>query len=220
MNIYCLIPVRKDSSRIKNKNIVKIKKKKLINYVCEKIIRSKYIQEFHILTDSFEYFNYVKSLSKKINYFKRSYNSSRKFSKTEKVIAEFFKKHKNFGKKDIAILLQITNPFINYKILDKALMQFKKSNADTMLSVSPSNKFLWKNSKFSKPLNYNYKMRKFSQKLDDYYIENGSFYIFRPKNFLKYKNRLHGRISLYKMDKQSQFELDDLSDLKIIRKII
>ena len=220
MNIYCLIPVRKDSSRIKNKNIVKIKKKKLIKYVCEKIIRSKNINQFHILSDSFEYFKCVRELSKKVNYFRRSYKSSRKFSKTEEVVSEFLKQQKNSRKEDIIILLQITNPFINYKILDQAILQFKRGRADTMLSVSPSKKFLWKNLNFSKPLNYNYKMRKFSQKFEDYYIENGSFYIFRRKNFLKYKNRLHGKISLFKMSKESQFEIDDLSDLKIVRKII
>ena len=89
-----------------------------------------------------------------------------------------------------------------------------------MLSVVESNKFIWKNKKIIRPINYNIFNRPMSQNIQNYLIENGSFYIFNVKSFIKYKNRLHGKIGFYKMSKESQFEIDDLDDLKIIKKLL
>ena len=59
-----------------------------------------------------------------------------------------------------------------------------------------------------------------TQNLNGYLVENGSFYIFNTKSFLKFKNRLHGKIGYYKMSKTSEFEIDDKEDLEIIKKLI
>ena len=91
------------------------------------------------------------------------------------------------------------------------------------MSVVSSKFFIWqnknnKNEIFSK--NYNYKKRPRSQDIrNKEYIENGSFYIFYKKNFLKYKNRLHGKITFYKMPKISLIEIDDNEDLKLVKKL-
>ena len=75
--------------------------------------------------------------------------------------------------------------------------------------------------KFFHGKNYNYKKRPRSQDIKDKeFIENGSFYIFSRKNFLKTKNRLHGKITYFEMPKESIFELDEIEDLKIIKKLI
>ena len=80
------------------------------------------------------------------------------------------------------VLLQLTNPFINHFILDKALDYFFKNKYSCLLSAVLSKKFLWQKSNFAKPINYNYKKRKFSQNIKNYYVENGSFYIFKKEN--------------------------------------
>ena len=59
-----------------------------------------------------------------------------------------------------------------------------------------------------------------SQNLKGYLVENGSFYIFYSKNFLKYKNRLHKKIGTYEMEKESIIEIDDYDDLKIVKKLL
>ena len=53
-------------------------------------------------------------------------------------------------------------------------------------------------------------------------IDGGSR-IFKPiyePQFLKLKNRLHGKITYFEMPKQSIFELDEKEDLKIVKKLI
>ena len=45
--------------------------------------------------------------------------------------------------------------------------------------------------------------------------ENGSFYIFDSKKFLKSKNRLFGKVGSYLLEKKYSFDIDDDIDLKI-----
>ena len=40
-------------------------------------------------------------------------------------------------------------------------------------------------------------------------IENGSIYIFSTKKFLKYRNRLFGKIGIYPMSKLNSLQIDE-----------
>ena len=216
MKVVCLIPIRLNSSRIKNKNFKIIKNQTLLEYVCKRIIKSNFIDNIYIASTNKKKINTIINKYKKLKYFERSKKSSRKNSKTEEVIKEFTKKVKS----DLVVLVQITNPFINNICIDEAIRKFKKKNYDTLLSVVKSKKFLWKNSNRARPINYKLNNRKMSQNLNGYFIENGSFYLFYTKNFLKHKNRLHGKIGYYEMPKKTLHEIDDYEDLKIVKKLI
>ena len=216
MKIACLIPLRLNSKRIKNKNFIRIKKFTLLELVYNRIVKSKYIDKFYIASEkSTKVEKFVKN-KMKTYIFSRSKKSSTDNAKTEIVIKEFLKKTEC----DLIVLVQITNPFINFKYIDRAINTLSRNKYDSLLSVVKSKNFLWKNIAPTKPINYNYKNRKMSQKFKSYLIENGSFYIFYKKNFLKYNNRLHGKIGFYEMPKETQHEIDEYEDLKIIRKLI
>ena len=215
--IVCIIPARSGSKRIKNKNTVKIKSTSLINYICSKVQNSKLVKNFYVATDSKKIFNLIEN-KKKFIFYNRSKKSASAKSKTEEVILEFLKENKMIS--DIIVIIQLTNPFINSKILDKAITKFLRDGYDSMLSVSETNKFLWKKKKFTKPINYNFIKRPMTQNFKNYLVENGSFYIFNSKSFMKFKNRLHGKIGYYIMPKISQFEIDDKEDLKIVKNFI
>ena len=216
MNIACLIPIRLNSQRIKNKNFIKIKKQNLLELICKNISKSKYINNFFIASTSIKKIKSLTDRNKKILFFKRSKKSSSKFAKTELVIEEFVRKN-NF---DIIVLVQATNPFIKSKYIDEAIKKFKKKKYHSMMSVVKSKNFLWSDTMPIKAINYDYQKRKMSQKFKGHLIENGSFYIFYKTNFLKFKNRLHGKIGFYEMPKESVHEIDDYQDLKIIRKLL
>ena len=78
--------------------------------------------------------------------------------------------------------------------------------------------FIWKKNK-SKNLiaNYNYKNRKPRQLIEEKFLENGSFYIFKTEKFLKFKCRLFGKIGTYEMSKIKSFQIDDMQDLNIMK---
>ena len=218
MKITCLIPARSGSKRIKNKNIINFKRTNLLSFVLNRIIKSKLINHFVLASDNREYYLKIRNLRKKVNFYERGKSSSKDSSSSESVVLNYLKETQDDS--DILILLQITNPFIKKNQLDRAISEFIKYNFDSMFSAVKSKHFLWKKKINSKSINYNYKKRPRSQNFNEYFLENGSFYIFYRKNFLKYKNRLHGNIGIFEMPKETIHELDDLNDLKIINKLI
>ena len=216
MIIYALIPLRTGSVRIKNKNFVKVKKKPVYFHAVNQTLKSKLIRKVFIATKSKK----IKIKHKKLSIFKRSKKSNNKKSSTEIVIGEFLKN--NFC--DYLVLIQVTNLFIKAKHIDLAIKKLinNRKKYDSLLSVVKAKYFIWQQNKnlvISK--NYNYKKRPRSQDIKNKeFIENGSFYIFKRKNFLKTKNRLHGKITYFEMPKESIFELDEKEDLKIVKKLI
>jgi N-acylneuraminate cytidylyltransferase len=75
--------------------------------------------------------------------------------------------------------------------------------------------FIWgkRKSNYSS-LNYNYKNRKRRQDVKKQYLENGSFYIFKPEIIKKMKNRLGGKIEIIEQEFWKSFEIDSIKSLK------
>lgn len=99
--------------------------------------------------------------------------------------------------------------------MNRAFQYYQNKKFDSLLSVVPFNRFLWK----KKPINYDLNKRPRSQKVN-YFLENGSFYITKKNFILKNKHRLSGKIGMYKMKLESVFEIDNLEDLKICKKLL
>ena len=189
MIIYGLMPLRKGSRRIKNKNFIKINGKPLFMYAAKQAINSKFISKIFISTDK----NEVKIKNKKISVIKRSKACSTQHASTEMVIEEFLRKYTC----DYVVLIQATNLFVKTEHLDKAIKKIINNSKkyDTLLSVVSNRYLIWKKKKNNCifPINYNYKKRLRSQDAQtDEYVENGSFYIFKTRGFFKNKNRLFG----------------------------
>ena len=200
LRISCIIPIRINSKRIKNKNFRKINKVPLVKFVLNNIQNSKYIDEFYLASEKFNRVKKIINKKKNINFFLRSKKSSSGSAKTEVVIDEFLKKKET----DIIVLVQATNPFIKSVYLDGAIKKMINQKFDSVLSVVKSKHFIWSNNKYPSPINYNINNRKMSQSLRGHYVEN----------------RLHGKIGAFEMPKESIFEIDDFDDLKIIRKLL
>jgi len=214
--IVCLIPARKGSKRIQDKNLKKVNGKPLIYYAFNAANISK-INKIYLATTSEKIIKKTKKY-KNLEIFYRSKNTEKDTATTEKLIKEFIKKIFDF---DIMILLQCTNIFITQEDLKKAINKFIVNKYDSMLSVVKSNHFFWKikNTINAEPLNYDPKKRPRSQNLRSYLIENGSFYIFKKNGFLKNNCRLFGNIGYYMMNKISIHEIDTYEDLKIVKKL-
>ena len=54
------------------------------------------------------------------------------------------------------------------------------------------------------------------QKNNNFVLENGAFYIFNIKKFMKKKSRLFGNIGTYLMPEIRSSEIDSLEDFKLI----
>ena len=134
MNV-CLIPARSGSKRIKNKNILKINNKPIINWTIQTAKNSNIFERICVSTDSLKISNIVKKMGAKVPFLRPKKYATDK-STDEDVINHFLK----YAKKEKIQLHSIcyfypTSILITEKILIKSFKKFKKSKANYLLSI-------------------------------------------------------------------------------------
>ena len=125
INYLAIIPARRKSKRIKNKNIKYIKKKILFDYTLEAAKNSNKIDQIIITTNIKRL---LKNNSKKIFYVKRPDGLSKDVNSTESAIThclDVFLKEEDKLINNI-VLLQPTSPFRNAQDIDGAINEFEK----------------------------------------------------------------------------------------------
>lgn len=214
MNIVAIILARGGSKGIPKKNIINFCGKPLINWSINQAQNSKYISSVWVSSDNNEILEIAKK--QKAGTIKRPKKISTDKSSSEIGWIHAINEIEKNQKIDLVIGLQTTSPIREAKDLDEGIKKFKKNNADTMFSCTKLDDFfIWekKKSKYSS-LNYNYKNRKRRQDVKNQYLENGSFYIFKPEIIKKTKNRLGGKIEVTVQEFWKSFEIDSIENLK------
>jgi N-acylneuraminate cytidylyltransferase len=117
---------------------------------------------------------------------------------------------------ELIVFLQCTSPIRTGTDIDSAIAKLQAENADSLLSVSPSHRFLWKEVKgAAESINYDYRFRPRRQDMEPQYVENGSIYIFKPWVLKEFGNRLGGKIALFAMSEAASWEIDSILDFEI-----
>jgi CMP-N,N'-diacetyllegionaminic acid synthase len=222
-----LIPAKKDSSNLKDKNILKIKNKFLFEYPLNVALNTSLLKNsIGISTNSDLILRKSKKL--KIKYVvKRSNYLSRKSSKISDAIKHFLN-FINFKKKgyNTLVLLEPTSPLTTAKHLNLALKKYIKQypkskalvslglndkiNTDNLFSINKGNLININKSN-------NFQNDVIRQKHKKTYYLDGSFYISDINYFLENKGFLGKLTSGYVLDKKYNFEIDDKFDFNLIK---
>lgn len=220
--VLAIIPARGGSKRLKNKNIYKLANIPLIIWTINAALKSKFIDEIVVTTNSKKIINVVNKFSKKIKILVRPNYLSTDTASTESVVMNLFNKFKkkNIIKNDIYVLLQPTSPLRNTAIIDKAIKNFAlKKNINTLVGICKSNKdkynvSLTKKGFIKREGNLLKKIHK------NFYAINGSVYIGFIKNFILSKNLFEDNCQPFYMNKISSIDIDTIEDLNIAEKFI
>ena len=217
-NFTAIILARGGSKGIKLKNLIKINGKPLIYWTIKSCLKSKKIHSTWVSTDNKLIADYSKKLG--ANIIPRPY----KYAKDNSASDSAWLHAINFLKKKISIKnvvgLQPTSPIRNKNDIDKACKKFTNKKYDSLFTaMSITDHFIWKLKNKKLIANYNYKRRLLRQKIEPKYLENGSFYIFNAKDFLKYKRRLFGKIGVYVMEKINSLQLDEPEDIQFFNSL-
>lgn len=220
INYVAIIPARKNSKRIKNKNLRKLNKKTLFDYTLDASLKSKKITKVLVTSDIKKI---LKKNTKKIFYIKRPNYLCNDESNTESAINHAVNYYMNKEQVEIKniVLLQVTSPLRTSKDIDNAIKVFEKGKFNSLFSGYSEKFSLWQEIKKKlTPLSYSLKNRTRHQFMKKTIIENGAIYVFNYKKYLKYRTRLFYPIGCYFMSKDHSVEIDEHEDLKIAEKII
>lgn len=205
-----LIPLRGGSKSIPEKNIKILHGKPLAQWVIEAAIKSKFIDEVYISTDSLIIKQTLANLNLGVLFIDRPPEFATDVSSTESVMLHFAE----CVEFDTLITIQATSPLLTNNDLDSAFKQFQICDYDSMLSAVKSFRFYWDYN--FRPLNYDPYERPRRQDFKGSYVENGAFYITKKEVLINLKCRLGGKIGVFEMDKNSFIEIDEPSDWAII----
>jgi CMP-N,N'-diacetyllegionaminic acid synthase len=116
------------------------------------------------------------------------------------------------------VALQATSPIREPSDLEKAIEQYERERLDSLLSVCEIEDFFnWRIGSDGKPeaVNYDFRTRRRRQEIERRFLENGSFYVFRPSLLREKNNRLGGRIGMYVMERHKMFQIDRPEDFTL-----
>ena len=216
-----IIPARRDSLELKNKNILIFNKMPLIEWTIKLALKSKKISKIIVSTNDIRILKLKKKyINRNILFHKRTENLSTKNSKIYDTLNKILPKESN--KFDNFILLQPTSPLKKNNSIDNAIHYYEKNKKDICVSVSKSkynpNNIFKINNKLLK-IKYGLHMPKNRQDYKNFYFINGSIYIANIESYLKYKTFITNKTLGYIMPKKESFDIDDDLDFFIVQQI-
>jgi N-acylneuraminate cytidylyltransferase len=217
MNTIAFVPARGGSKSIPKKNIKPLNGKPLLYWVISALQELSEIDEIVLATDSVEIREIVLSFGiSKLRVFNRSSENAQDMSTTESVMLEYIEQS-SLNDDDIFILVQATSPLTESKHFSEALQMFKKDKYDSLLTCVHNNRFFWNENGTSK--NYDFRNRPRRQDFEGQLMENGAFYISTVGNIKTSKNRLSGKVGIYKMPEYTGIEIDEPEDFLIMEQL-
>ena len=202
-----VIPARKNSKRLKNKNILKINGKSLIQHTVEFALKLKNVQHVLISTDIKDIRKHVLLTNRVLIPWIRPKELSKDKSSTKDVLSHAINWYNNnFGKISGVILLQTTSPIRSIKIANKVInnyIKFKK----TSLTVKEIK------SKIKSGIKYIKKKEKF-------YYPNGFIYVFPQNQILKKEIYNHNSSIVIDNNYYRNIDIDYKKDLIKAKKFL
>jgi CMP-N,N'-diacetyllegionaminic acid synthase len=223
--MICVVPARKGSKGLKNKNIAKLNNIPLILHTIKTAQKSKKISTILLSTDDERIIKLCKHEDKLLILFKRPKKLSRDNSSSIDVYLHAIKMYEKLKKKkviDFCAMLP-THPIRSYKEIDEGIKMFYKKKAKYLITVkelSPLNfQFRIKNNKI-----WPYKKIKMSvqnrQKLHRNFSPNGSLYVFNHKALKASRTFMTKDTYAFLQTKTPSFDIDTLEDLNLVKKYL
>jgi len=203
MKIIGIIPARGGSKGIKNKNLITINKKPLIYWTIKTAKESKLLNDFYVSTEDIN----IKKISLKFG--SKVIDRPKKLANDTATTLSVLQHSIKVTDADIIVCLQPTSPIRPKGIIDKAIKLFIRNKSDSLATGR---------------ILHNYEWGKFNnisrQKLNGWFWDDGLLYIMKSNHILK--NQWTGK-KLYRLEIDKTYnllEIDDQTDLKILRKLI
>tara|TARA_Y100000590_G_scaffold67397_1_gene73212 strand:+ start:441 stop:1115 length:675 start_codon:yes stop_codon:yes gene_type:complete len=200
-NLVAVVPVRKGSQRVKNKNFKSFCGKNLLIHKIEILKKIKKINEIIINTDSDEAIKIAKDLG--VSFKKRE----EYYASSECTNSEFWAHIAEKTDSSLIMFTNCTSPLIKEETYAKIINKFEnaKSNNDSINTVTEIKEYLYQN---NKPLNFNPSKAPNSQDLPEIFKLNFAVNIL-PKQLMFSKKSLIGNKPLfYKLDDIEGFDIN------------
>ncbi|MGN1167880.1 MAG: cytidylyltransferase domain-containing protein, partial [Lachnospiraceae bacterium] len=211
MKILAVIPARAGSKGIPNKNFRIVNGKPLIAYCIENALKSEFITDILVSTDSPE----IELLANfyGIQCLRRRKELCGDEVTLDTVVYDACKDY--YG--DYVITMQPTSPTLKYTTLDQAIELAMQNQSDTLISVVNKPHLAWieNNGK----LVPDYEERVNRQYMPKRYLETGAFVISK-REVVTENTRIGKSVSVYEISEREAVDIDNFQDLLVAEAIL
>jgi len=219
MNILGIIPARGGSKGVPNKNIKSLNGKPLLAYTSEIALASKELSRVIMSSDSQEIIDTAKGLKLETPFI-RPKELAEDNTPTLPVVLHALDFYEKQGIHfDAVCILQVTTPFRAAGFLDEAIQKFKKTAADSLISVleipheyNPHWAFIESENKSLKIATGDKEVISRRQELPKAFHRDGSIYITRTKILKERKSLFGDTIAYIESSRDIYVNIDTLSD--------
>ncbi len=217
-----IIPARKNSKRIINKNIIKFNDEPIICNAIRQALKAKIFSKIIVSTDSEKISKIAKSTGAECP-FLRPDNISKDNTATIDVIKHCIKflNQKKINVDNVCCIYPVT-PFLLSNVLKKSFNFFKKNNSEFLISAHKSpivinRAFNLKNNRIRLIKNNNYIKK--TQDFSDVYLDAGQFYWGTSKHWIRSSEIIKNNTNIFEMPYYKSIDIDNKIDLEIARLI-
>lgn len=226
-SFLAIIPARGGSKGLLGKNIKELCGKPLIAWSIESGLKSKYLDEVIVTTDSKDIADIAKQYGASVPFLRPDVlanDTATSFDAIKHTI-EFYKNEmkKEF---DYIVLLEPTSPLREARDIDIAIEQLFNSNADSIVGICKTEDqnpafLVFKNEKdfISGYENHDMKVLR-RQDIKDVYFFEGTIYISKTDVLLNKKTFYHENTIGYVVPKYKSLEIDDIDDFIMVEAIM
>ena len=215
-SVVLLLPMKGHSERVSNKNLKNFCGNPLYHAIIKVVLKSKYIDEIIIDTDSEEIKkDVIKNFPSVIIIDRPEKNIGDNVPMNDVIEYDLTKING-----DIFIQTHSTNPMLLTATLDNAIEKFMqiRSENDSIFSVTRmQTRLYWEN---GSPINHNPQELLRTQDLPPVYEENSNFYIFTKDSFFKARGKRIGlKPFMFEIDKIEALDIDEPQDFVIAEQL-
>ena len=223
--MICIVPARKGSKGLKNKNIKKLNNLPLILHTIKIAQKSKKISTILLSTDDERIIKLCKHEHKVLILFKRPKQLSSDNSSSIDVYLHAIKIYEKLKNKKVINFCAMlpTHPIRSCKDIDEAIKMFYKKNAKYLITV-----------KELCPLNFQFKIKNNKilpyekiemsiqnrQKLNRNFSPNGSLYIFNHEALRATKTFMTKDTYTFIQTRSPSFDIDTIEDFNLVKKYL
>lgn len=221
MSVLAIIPARRGSKGIENKNFRMLAGKMLVEWTVEAAKKSEYVGKIVLSTD----YHGGKILADGwgIHYHKRLPEHATDEAGLEPVMYDVVScmwKSLNY-RPEIIVLLQPTSPIRPHGLIDRCITKLRDTRADSVFTVHEGHGFRWvcDGGVWLCP-DYDLNDRKRRQEREPEWRENGNVFAFKTSTLFDHGYRLGGRIEAVEIEPMYGIEIDEPFDLWMAKQVL
>lgn len=209
MKVVAFVPIKLNSERVPQKNILPLADKPLCYYLIDTLLQVKNIDEVYVYCSDESIVDYIPQGA---IFKKRSALLDGNTVKGKQIYDAFTEEIDA----DIYVLAHTTSPFTKVETVEKAVERVLSGEYDSAFSAEKIQTFSWYH---EKPINYELTDIPRTQDLDPIYVETSAFYIFPKKLWKEDGRRIGYKPYIQGMDAIESVEIDTMDQYLLAKAI-